>query len=1185
MSFRPDARRGGPTGDPNTAAAARVQSLHALLATARAANDAFQQQPASGTTTTGSFGVQLLPPMGKLRIFETGAMDAGTERLQRSARRALAAERSAQLEAQANAAAAAEERARKLEEERRESERRMARGGGGGRRARREAAAAAAAGLAAASKLITGPAASARAAAIAAARAARRTMTPYAGPAPPTVPDDGAAAAASLVAAAAAAAPMPGAPPLPPPPPPTAITGPAALQPGFYFNPYGPDGMRYNPRMLALPPKGGGPGLGALLPSGVYLPWEPTAGSKSGSIYLPDLLTRFDGAHSRNCGGAVRTEERSYVGMLDYYGLPVYDCDTDGYFMRSPLFPNGADDQSVSYDASRGDYVTTAYGNPSDYTNVAAPDFDPTAASYLLKDARFVDAVTGLPETGGDIFCAGNVPFPKVRKHPPLQWTGAAVATLDPKGSGNPEDFVLPANWNDPQPMRFRVLPKNLTMEETLDRITEHCAQIAITDVNGKVRPATPKDFVDNMCAVAPVQATRNVTKDYSNLKQPPDPEQGYEAYYFGKGDLKAHGYGPGKLGVTAFERYKKESDRLVMGGGGVNKKTKDDIPVLPKRFPAALTLTVDRFGADLFSMCNVYFLDEDGPTPRGAIFCHHGDMKSIYKHYPDMPIVQPPWTLYDDDDDVRPDQRKRWEQYMTRIVRAKSLQIRLLTKAEGGHRFFTDDDLEDIITRATNAGLDEFCPFEMDDAMPAPPDGTATQRGVAIKGDWYFDDVPVPPTGTAAGYDLALPGKQDVLYVIAVCASSRMTTNVLEDDSDVQRPFDNPTKFGAQNNYGAKLLQGAREFAQKAGIPTHMLSALRHVVGYYHSKHDFDLMSRHGASLEFAADYYRIVARKGTLYTAGSNPQKVEKATIGWDTHQYKHTKSGKAAAEPWTPLLYQPMGDPTIKKGSDSDADRYYAVTSRTRVLDLYYPREVPIDILEPLLDADVDATDAKAAAGGEPVPTPRPLPNLPPNEPLMEEFRARDLLYDWWVQLLIERVYRPRLGQPYADWPWDLVERTRLSQVELDSFQEWNPKAVDTLPAEFAEPLKREPTNYLITQRPTTYVEAFHRELFKRFAMDRYHFFKLHESLWNYVRFPPRVGGKATKAAGQQRVLPALTGADLDAIDRRGVVRDAYTNPKQDDNKRSLTYDDNNQAPPDDWLDNEPTPGLAAPQLPDL
>ena len=120
MSFRPDARRGGPTGDPNTAAAARVQSLHALLATARAANDAFQQQPASGTTTTGSFGVQLLPPMGKLRIFETGAMDAGTERLQRSARRALAAERSAQLEAQANAAAAAEERARKLEEERRE---------------------------------------------------------------------------------------------------------------------------------------------------------------------------------------------------------------------------------------------------------------------------------------------------------------------------------------------------------------------------------------------------------------------------------------------------------------------------------------------------------------------------------------------------------------------------------------------------------------------------------------------------------------------------------------------------------------------------------------------------------------------------------------------------------------------------------------------------------------------------------------------------------------------------------------------------------------------------------------------------------------------------------------------------------------------------------------------------------
>ena len=94
-------------------------------------------------------------------------------------------------------------------------------------------------------------------------------------------------------------------------------------------------------------------------------------------------------------------------------------------------------------------------------------------------------------------------------------------------------------------------------------------------------------------------------------------------------------------------------------------------------------SIKVAKYGQELFRNSNCIILDEDGPTPRGALWMHHGTITSIYKRYPDMPIVQPEWTKMSTG--TAEEQKKSvydWERYMSQIVRPHLIAKRLNAKA-----------------------------------------------------------------------------------------------------------------------------------------------------------------------------------------------------------------------------------------------------------------------------------------------------------------------------------------------------------------------------------------------------------------------------------------------------------------------------------------------------------------------
>jgi len=252
---------------------------------------------------------------------------------------------------------------------------------------------------------------------------------------------------------------------------------------------------------------------------------------------------------------------------------------------------------------------------------------------------------------------------------------------------------------------------------------------------------------------------------------------------------------------------------------------------------------------------------------------------------------------------------------------------------------------------------------------------------------------------------------------------------------------------YGTGNSYGAKLMQAVREFAQKAGIPTLMLSSLRHVIGYYHAQHEFKLVSRHGRNLEFVAEAYRIhEIKKSGLYDT------VQKAFEHVDTNK-------RASYREWTK--------------SDDDIARIERVEA-SKQLDLYYPR----------VANSTSLIDLKLKNAVDP---------LPINEPLRHEFEARDLLYQWFVNYVMDKC---------KTWT-DL--RNYTAEKDLTTFWPWNKSAgsyVQQLPNAdadaYAKILKRPLSAYSITKRPTTYAEAYHRELFKQNAMDLKWFGKLKNRL---------------------------------------------------------------------------------------
>ena len=258
---------------------------------------------------------------------------------------------------------------------------------------------------------------------------------------------------------------------------------------------------------------------------------------------------------------------------------------------------------------------------------------------------------------------------------------------------------------------------------------------------------------------------------------------------------------------------------------------------------------------------------------------------------------------------------------------------------------------------------------------------------------------------------------------------------------------------YGTENSYGAKLMQAVREFAQKAGIPTLMLSSLRHVIGYYHAKHEFKLVSRHGRNLEFVAEAYRIhekTEKSGEYDT-------VQKALEQVDTDK-------RASYREWTE--------------NKDDLDRKKRVLD-SKQLDLYYPR---VADSTSLIDLELDNADDP----------------LPINEPLQYEFQARDLLYQWFVNYVMHKCKT-----------WKELEKYDPAK-DLKTYWPWNTSTnqpLDAYAQAYAMILKRPLQEYSITKRPTTYAEAYHRELFKQNAMDLKWFGRFQNRLVTQLR---KLGG---------------------------------------------------------------------------
>lgn len=789
-------------------------------------------------------------------------------------------------------------------------------------------------------------------------------------------------------------------------------------------------------------------GVGALLPSGVFAPWDPEAagGGTEGKIILSDLLTRFDAAHEGLCGGSRQTQIK--LELLDVYGIDITNCDNDGYFMSSTIY-------KYPYNPSPED-------NPPLYKNDKA-QMDPAVVAALKIQAGY--AV---------VPCGATLDYPGKNLYPRLV-------------QGDDGGWQLSPDWEQRRPMNFYVLPKNWTYNQRRTHLDHRCASIMTSSTKtNTIRSAKLDDFVDNMCAVAPYEVETMNMRDYSHLQNAnkPTPLVANEAMLATPDEVKEKGRGYSRLGAVAWQRDKDYKMRLGKGG-------------IPLRAKVGRTITLKLFETELVGLCNVYFLDDTGPTPRGSIFCHHADIRSLYEQFPAMPITQPPWTLYSDTamKVMIPGQRIRWEVYMTKIVRAKSIQIRMLSAAEGGHTKFTEADLLDIVRQASATNLHEFCPFE-----------TLDGRTIKVKDEW------IKPDGV---------GKQDALYVIAICAASRRQTPVMFNDVKEVTGVDlsqNTTEFGRNTGYGVLLLRAAREFAQKAGIPTFLLSSLRHVVSYYSAIHGFDSISRHGAPLEKITAPYKIRKYTDDFKKDGKT---VKGPVVGFDTIQDKVERIDglTEVRDNW----------------ADEDASRKEAV-EKSRMLDLFVPRAIPFETHETLLRMDekmvLDRFDELAPMGQFPGNFPDVFPNLDRNEPLSVEFEARDLLYYKWVKYLLYVVYRQYLGKQWP--PNDPDLRSTTSKRLLALILKKTPPRTDAVPVDMTnhvEALTRKVNDYDLTNRPTTFTEAFSRELFKEEALKEDHFVRIHESLFVYITALANAG--------------TLSWDYMDAIDPRMVVRDAFYN----------------------------------------
>ena len=278
--------------------------------------------------------------------------------------------------------------------------------------------------------------------------------------------------------------------------------------------------------------------------------------------------------------------------------------------------------------------------NPASFQNNSPAPYDPKAAESLIRP----------PSNGGRVTCGETTTYSKAQKFPPLTFDRAT------------RTWTLPTDWEQrSQTMEFHVMPKGLTPKQTEAKLLEACRKIQVMTKGGGAREGTLEDFMDNMCATTFLEATIDGTQE-----------------------AKIHGY-PAFKGAMVYTR-----------------KPCGEVKDINEIKGAQTTLRVEGFGSDIYSQCNVFCFDNQGPAPRGAVFCNHADIQRIYKHYPEMPIVKPPWIQGRNND---------WEEYMTTIVRATQLNAYLLKPKD--NVFLNDAGLLEIVRLVEkNPRFEDLCPF-----------------------------------------------------------------------------------------------------------------------------------------------------------------------------------------------------------------------------------------------------------------------------------------------------------------------------------------------------------------------------------------------------------------------------------------------------------------------------------------
>jgi len=399
-------------------------------------------------------------------------------------------------------------------------------------------------------------------------------------------------------------------------------------------------------------------GNGYQLPGGVFSPWYPQDlnGPITSPMFLTDLLVRLDCAHTGQAGVSSSLDKRfASFEYLDYYKKPITVTPREAYVKDCDV--NGYFMFSDIYDSTLG-----ALENPASFGSKLPAAYDPQAAMSL----KMPPPSDGDPVTHTVIHCGKNTKYSKARNFPPLTFDGAK--------------WTLPTDWEQrSKTMEFHVMPKGLTPEQTEAKLLEACKNIKVMK-GGGVRDGKLEDFMDNMCAIESLEATIDGTPE-----------------------AKRHGY-PAFKGARSYTRK-------PCGKGSY------EVEDINETKGAQATLRVAAFGSDIYSQCNVFCFDNQGPAPRGAVFCNHADIQRIYKHYPEMPIVKPPWIEGRSND---------WEEYMTTIVRATQLNTYFLNPND--NVFLNDAGLLEIVRLVAGTKFEDLCPFQNSNGQ------------VHTKSEWEYD-------------------------------------------------------------------------------------------------------------------------------------------------------------------------------------------------------------------------------------------------------------------------------------------------------------------------------------------------------------------------------------------------------------------------------------------------------------